>query len=107
MLRVVRSAAGESAAWDALDQPEDQPLPRETIFVYCLATKPTVMFLDYRTKGGRRRGHREAVADYRAWPSPPPVEILRNAVLWQEWCKRLEASPEGAALLATLKGETL
>lgn len=84
MLRVVQdSLTGE---WDALDQLADVPNPSERIYVYRLDGQPSVAFVDFRGKSGRREGCRMLIGKYRLWPVQPAEDVLRSIPDWQAWC---------------------
>lgn len=90
LLRVV-CADGQ---WDALDQLHDTPKPTETVYVYRLVEKPSVVHVDSRGKDGRRRGQWLHYARYEYASLQPMREVLRNNVAWRAWC-----SAAGTAVL--------
>lgn len=83
LLRVVHSAHG---GWDALDALEDRPKRTERVIVYRRASEVAWAFIDYSTPGGRRRGERIAIADYRILPVQPAGEHTRENEAWRKWC---------------------
>lgn len=85
MLRVVQDSL--TGKWDALDQLADVPNPSERIYVYRSWGEPSVAFVDYRGKGGRREGCRVLMGVYRFWPEQPTEEVLRSNPDWQAWCE--------------------
>lgn len=89
LLRVTRCTV--SGRWDALDQLNDRPASFEEIHVYRRDGKPGVMFLDYRTPGGFRRGTRKKTATYRLLDEQPPDATLRDNAAWQAWCRQWAA----------------
>jgi hypothetical protein len=84
MLRVVRSAGGN---WDALDQPDDTPAPREQLFVYRIASKPTHMFIRCQPRSASGLYIR---ADYRLFPNQPTDEQMRQNFAWAAWCDSIQ-----------------
>lgn len=87
--RVVQSSGGE---WDALDQLDDEPKPRERIFVYRRVEHHGVAFLDWRSKGGRRQGGMSHLARYQFLdPQPCDTAPLRTTAGWRGWCEGAEA----------------
>jgi hypothetical protein len=88
LLRVVQSPSGE---WDALDLPNDEPRPREEIFVYRLCSTPRSVHV---RMSGRASGYYQ-LASYRLWEGEQPGEaILRDSVAWQAWCEENEKPRE-------------
>lgn len=83
LLRVVRSPRGN---WDALDQPDDEPRPRERIHVYRLARPAQYMFV---RASKRSESGRFALAEYRVHDVQPPDELLRNNAAWAVWAEAL------------------
>lgn len=86
LLRVVFSR--ETGQWDALDQLGDTPGAGEEVHVYYREGEPTVGFIDYAGKGGRREGGRFVMAHFRHWPTPPADEYLRDTDLWRQWARQ-------------------
>jgi hypothetical protein len=80
MLRVVRSPNG---VWDALDQIDDEPKPREAIFVYRLTKEPTYMHLCMRPRSGSGF---YAMAEYGFLLDQPAEMHLRTSQAWRDWC---------------------
>jgi len=99
-LRVVRppgDAPGEEE-WDALDQPEDEPRPDETVFAYRRVGKAGSVHLCVRGKGRGRSGW-YATGEY-AFVEPQPDEAtLRETAAWRAWCESQAAkqkeNPDG------------
>jgi len=82
LLRVVRSPGG---TWDALDQPSDEPKPREQILCYHrLTATPSVACLD-GSNGRGRWGMRLVSADYGIYPDPPALSVMRSNEDWHQW----------------------
>lgn len=82
-LRVVQSLGGK---WDALDQLEDEPAPRETIHVYARqgADPPPIVHLNM---GSIREGSGfYPLADYRH-RADVDGESVRDTEAWREWCR--------------------
>ena len=85
-LRVVRSQSGE---WDALDQLDDEPKPRELVFAYYLATPQS----RYHLKCSRRGASGWYVsASYAFHPEQPDEATLRDTMQWRAWCQAQPAS---------------
>lgn len=81
LLRVVCSPTGK---WDALDQLDDTPAPRERIYVYARKTQPTRMHISCRPRSGS--GWYES-ADYSILTEQPADEVMRDNALWRTWCQ--------------------
>lgn len=82
LLRVVRAGR----RWDALDQLDDEPEPRETIFVYRRADDVPIRkyFICSRGRGKRESGlYWEA--SYRVLPEQPADDQVRSTEAWQTW----------------------
>jgi len=95
-LRVVQATDG---TWDALDAPDDTPRASERIHVYRREGAAGRMFMDYTTKGGRRRGESWSRASYRWCLHQPPDAVARDADAWAAWCASdgaVAALPVGA-----------
>jgi len=86
MLRVVRNAAG---TWDGLDQLSDEAGADEQIWVYRIASKPTVMHLSCRP---RSKSRWIISADYRLYPDQPTDATLRDNDAWGRWCSSVESA---------------
>lgn len=78
-LRVVISPRGNV---DALDQIDDEPRPRERIFVYRLASTPS----RYHIRCSPRSSSGMFMqAKYRLFDPQPADEVLRDTKEWQAW----------------------
>lgn len=77
-LRVVVAPDGEV---DALDLLDDMPKTEEKVFAYRRQGALTLAFVD----GSKFRG-RVSMANYRLVPEQPDERILRDQLLWREWC---------------------
>lgn len=80
-LRVVRGRGGK---WDGLDQPDDDPGPTETVYVYAL----------HEHQGGwwwkcqpASEGGWLPNAAYRFFAEQPTDEIVRDGARWREWAE--------------------
>ena len=91
LLRVVRTPRG---GWDALDQLDDVPAPREAIFVYRRVSAVTRYHLLVRGKGKRASGF-YARADYRYVPEQPADADARDTAAWRAWCQAVQAREPG------------
>lgn len=81
LLRVVRSASGE---WDALDQLDDEPRPREEIFVYQLdETIPVERF--HVCRSPRSSSGWYVRAQYLYLLNQPLDSDVRTTVAWRAW----------------------
>jgi hypothetical protein len=79
MLRVVQSAR----AWDALDQPDDDPRRGEQVHVY-IQVGPTQT---YHMKCAKRSASGWYTnASYRHFPDQPAAEHVSSAAAWAIWC---------------------
>jgi hypothetical protein len=96
-------------AWDALDQLDDLPEPRETVHVYRRQRDPTWFHLCIRGKGKRAAGF-YAVADYRLYWRQPDGTITRDTAAWRAWCEDVRrgeaarAAPADPSYSADLAG---
>lgn len=69
-LRVTKSIISGVDKWDALDQPEDQPKPNETLFAYEIVDKPIMCHVKYK------------------FVNPQPTDAdMRTEEAWDAWCK--------------------
>lgn len=78
-LRVTRDAQGTI---DALDMPEDEPQPGETLFAYVRMTDPERVHL--RMAPPRRSGF-YARAEYALVEPQPEDAVMRDRDRWCEW----------------------
>ncbi len=77
--------------WDALDQPEDSPIPDETLYAYRVAHFKGMCHMNF----GRGRGGFYAIIDYKFCDPQPGESIMRDATKWSEWtAKQMEEIPE-------------
>lgn len=84
-LRAVQSA--KKGEWDALDQLNDEPKPKEKVFAYRKIRDVMKGFMDGQTKGGgRRTGTYFEHGEYVFVEPQPNDEIMRSREKWQEWC---------------------
>lgn len=91
LLRVTRSPTGK---WDALDQLDDEPRPREKIFVYRRVSEPT----RYHMKMCPRSGSGFYMnAEYKLFAEQPADEIMRETVAWRKWCEEKKAEENSPA----------
>src|SRR6185295_8027195 len=86
LLRVVQSKAGQ---WDALDQPNDQPTPDETIVVY--RRNPGTVARAHLCCSPRSKSRFVLIAEYHAVQQRPADELVRDNQSWQHYCSRMEA----------------
>lgn len=93
-LRVVQAQGGE---WDALDQLDDTPKPREKLFVYRLVKTEGRIHICRR--GGRGGMYSRAL--YTLHDTQPADETLRLTRMWRDWC-----ADEYDRLLAQAKEES-
>lgn len=84
LLRVVHDPGKN--AWDALDQLDDCPAPRESVHVYRLVDPPGMMHISRRP---RSQSSWETIAEYRLFEQQPGDDVLRDTHLWQEWAMRV------------------
>lgn len=91
-LRVVRSPGGK---WDALDQLDDAPRPREEIHVYRVVGTPTSMHVSYRGSGGRRAGGWFYHGEYAYVPEQPADGEVRETAAWRAWTEAQRAKEQG------------
>lgn len=83
-IRAVKDAQGK---WDALDQLDDKPSPREEIHVYRIEGEPITAHVDGRDPvTGKRFGKWMSIATYTYYPAQPPDKTARNQEAWQRWC---------------------
>ena len=85
LLRVVRA---ENGAWDALDHASDEARPGESISVYRRIDVPQVAFVDFRDRGGGRRGQRLISCSYSHWPEPIAAEDLDTSRAFFAWYEK-------------------
>ncbi len=82
LLRVVRFGDGD--LWDALDQVDDVPRERESIYVYVVVNKPEMVHLNM----GRKKGSGYyPMGQYRLVSEQPSDAILRSRAAWAAWCQ--------------------
>jgi hypothetical protein len=87
-LRVVSRAVTNGLELDALDQLADTPSLNESIHVYLRqpGTKANAIHLNLRGKSGSGWYAR---GSYKLSPVQPAEEVyMRDALAWQNWCKR-------------------
>lgn len=89
-LRVVRSPSGE---WDALDQLEDAPKPREEIFAYVRTAHRGTVHIRSAKRGAS--GFYE-LAEYSAFADQPADEVMRETATWRAWCLDRAGKKEAA-----------
>lgn len=82
-LRVVQ---GEK--WDALDQPDDEPLENETVYAYQLAEAPGHVHLSTRGQNGKRGGGFYPLANYKLCEEQPTKTEMIVTGDWRAWCYR-------------------
>jgi hypothetical protein len=68
--------------WDALNEPEDTPLPEEKLHAYRLAGMPGQCHVNI--SGGR--GGFFALAEYELVAIQPDDATMRDAAAWSRWC---------------------
>ena len=98
-LRFCYSGAGISRCaniWDALDQPDDEPCPGESLLAAVLVNNGSV-HIDRSVKG-RRVGSWHQTADYELVDPQPSQEVMRDRATWQAWC--MEQEKQALALKA-------
>lgn len=71
----------EKGKWDALDQPEDCPRPGEKIYAYEVFGEVGAAFVD-----GAKFHALVPIANYRFVEPQPPDDVMRNNLIWCQWC---------------------
>ena len=90
-LRVVESH--RKGEWDALDQVDDEPRPKETIYAYRRTKKPGVCHI----KATRRSASGwYPMADYSFVAEQPADEVMRSRETWRAWCVEQARAEDGA-----------
>lgn len=83
-LRVVFSRV--TGEWDALDQLDDAPGPKELVYVYRLVEEGERYHLKFSGKQRHLSGwHASAV--YEPVPEPPDAATVRDTASWRAWCR--------------------
>jgi|ERR1051325_882218 hypothetical protein len=90
-LRVVEA----DGKWDALDQPDDRPRPKEKLYAYEITARPGWCHLNCGRRGGGSGFY--PIATYRLVKTQPADAEMRSAEAWSRWCESQPANP----LLAT------
>ncbi len=81
-------------AWDALDQMDDVPQPRETLYAYEVVGEPGMCHI----RGAKISGF-YALATYRFIAEQPDEAVMRDWVAWRRWClARQKAAKAGEPL---------
>lgn len=70
--------------FDALDQPNDTPLPQESITAY----RPKLHLGNCHINAGRGRSGFYPINQYQLVSPQPPDEILRDESKWSHWCHK-------------------
>lgn len=79
-LRVVVTRCGK---WDALDQLDDQPKPKEQIYAYRRTKKLGMCHI----KASKRSASGfYPIAEYAFIEPQPPEEVMRSTEQWRAWC---------------------
>lgn len=81
-LRVTRTRGG---TFDALDQLEDTPLERETMFAYEIAEYQGTYHL-LCGRGSKTASGFYQQGAYRFFPRQPDDATMRDTGLWRQWC---------------------
>lgn len=79
--KYLRVTEGPNDKWDALDNPDDTPLPEERIYVYELNEHLGMCHIN----AGRGRGGFYPIASYRYVELPTVINPLRANPIWNEW----------------------
>lgn len=82
-LRVTHVPQKVHEAWDALDQPDDEPRASEQLFTYVL-TEGGFGFVHIKASKG---GGFYKLASYKLWPNQPTDAEMRDTAKWRAWCK--------------------
>ena len=85
-LRIVE-ACGK---WDALDQLDDKPEPREKIFAYERSGERGTVHINQ----GSGRGGWYTIAAYRVLADQPDDTVMRNNERWRQWCCEMTKAEE-------------
>lgn len=104
-LRVVSRAVTNGVELDALDQLEDTPQPDESIHVYLRqpGTKANAVHLNLRGKSGSGWYAR---GSYKLSPVQPVEDVyMRDALAWENWCKRRAEAQHAEPLDVTWEAE--
>lgn len=73
----------KSGAFDALDQPEDTPLPEEKLYAYEMHQNSGHCHIN---RGGGRGGFYPIVS-YKFVPIQPSDAEMRDGESWRKWCE--------------------